>query len=297
MKGGLQWGLPPAGFPPPGGPRRLVRIGFPTTNAASYQLLNYIAIEPVVKGVRGFSELENSALDRAAGKRLRAMGANAGDLFPGVLSRRANGVEELSVEVGVEPFDNGAKVYLTISQRSDAPDEIRLAVRAAAGSAQMEYCILTATMGNKARLRQVWLRDRVVSSRELYGDYTGPDFAPHHYFPLEQLERDKRGDVVAPASNDEADPASVFPFPGTDHWHFAGPKVTQYWKQSRDGIRDDLNCVVNGRFVYWKSHQPIPGGVALENFEFQERFYEGQEFIFGISRSMPRVRGGSVPGG
>ena len=70
----------------------------------------------------------------------------------------------------VEPFDNGARVRLVVSQRSDAPDEIQLAVHAEPGSAPLDYCILTATMGNLARTRLLWLKDEVVSSLRLYPD-------------------------------------------------------------------------------------------------------------------------------
>ncbi len=42
--------------------------------------------------------------------------------------------------------------------------------------------------------------------------------------------------------------------------------------------------VVNARYTYWMSSQPIPGGVAFENFELNERFYPGQQFVFGMTR-------------
>jgi hypothetical protein len=38
-------------------------------------------------------------------------------------------------------------------------------------SAAMDYCVLTATMGNMARTRLLWLRDEVASSLKLYPDY------------------------------------------------------------------------------------------------------------------------------
>jgi hypothetical protein len=48
-----------------------------------------------------------------------------------------------------------------------------------------------------------------------------------------------------------------------------------------------LHVAVNARYTYWQSSRPIPGGVAFENFELRERFYEGQVFIFGITRKTP----------
>ena len=34
--------------------------------------------------------------------------------------------------------------------------------------------------------------------------------------------------------------------------------------------------VVNGRYTYWASKSPIPGGIAYENFELTEPFQSGQ---------------------
>jgi len=300
IRGGLLWAIPPGDFLPPGDPRGLIRIGYPAATNGDYQLVNFIAIEPIVNGQRGFSELEPSQLDHCRGKRLWAIGGTnespgqpPDELVAGRLSHPAPGVEQLDVDIGVEPFENGARVSLTISQRSDAPDEIRLTVHKAPGSADLQYCVLTATMGNEERLRQLWLRGhfwqqhKIVNSRQLYPDYQGDGFAPHQYYPLKRLKRLPNGDVLVCATTDEDDPASVFPFPGTQNWHFRGPKVTQYWKQANDCVRKDLQCVVNGRYTYWQSQTPVPGGIAFENFELQERFYENQEFIFGITRKSP----------
>jgi hypothetical protein len=59
--------------------------------------------------------------------------------------------------------------------------------------------------------------------------------------------------------------------------------------------RDDLHVAVNGRLTYWLSRHPIPGGVAPENFELRERFYQGQRFVFGITRRTPVELGFSSP--
>jgi hypothetical protein len=67
--------------------------------------------------------------------------------------------------------------------------------------------------------------------------------------------------------------------------------VTQYWKKPRGTFRDDLHAAVNARFSYWKNHRPIPSGVSFENFEMREKFYDGQQFIFGITRQTPKELG------
>jgi len=51
------------------------------------------------------------------------------------------------------------------------------------------------------------------------------------------------------------------------------------------------NVRTNRTYTYWRSARPIPGGVAFENFEMQERFHDGQTFIFGITRRTPQELG------
>ena len=298
VRGGLLWALPPGGFRSASGPRGLIRVGFPTATNGGYNLINFIAVEPIVNGRRGFSELEPSALDQTRGKRLWAVGETnvvpgtaQPPLVPGRLFRPSPGVEQLDVPVQVERFDNGAHVRLLVSQRSDAPDEIRLTVHTDPGSASLDYCILTATMGNLARTRLLWLKDEAVSSLKLYPEHTGEGFAPHQVYPLDRLTRTAQEDVVVAMTTNEDDPASVYPFPGRQFWHYGGFKVTQYWKKPQGTTRDDLHIAVNARYTYWQSRRPIPGGVAYENFELRERFQEGQSFIFGITRQTPAQMG------
>jgi hypothetical protein len=187
----------------------------------------------------------------------------------------------------VEKFENGAHVRLRVVQSSDRPDEIELRVFQEPDSAPLEYCILTATMGNMARTRQLWLDHEMVSSFKVYPDYRGTGFAPHQEYPLSRLHRTASGGVLVALTNDEDDPASVYPFPKSEFWHYAGCKVTQYWAKEAGAFRDDLHAVVNARYTYWQSSRPIPGGVAFENFELRERFYAGQKSIFGITRKTP----------
>ena len=301
VRGGLLWAIPPGGFPAPGGPRGLLRLGYPNLTNGGYQLINFIAVEPIARGRRGLSELEFSRLDRKPGKRLWAMDTTtnsfadaARTLMPGKLSKLASGRERLDVELGVERFENRAHVRLAVSQFSDAPDELQFTVHSEPDSVPLEYCILTATMGNKARTRQLWLKDEAVSSRNLYPELKTDDFAPHQVYPLERLPRTPDQDVVVALTTDEENPSAVFPFPGRRSWHYDGYKLTQYWKKPRGSFRDDLQVAVNARYTYWQSHQAIPGGVAFENFELRERFYDGQTFVFGLTRKTPEELGVST---
>jgi hypothetical protein len=262
--------------------------------AKRYDLINFIAIEPIVGGQRGFSELEHSQLDGVAGKRIWAESSGSvltTNLVPEQLRKRSDGQEELEVGLRVEKFENGAHVRLVVLQRSDRPDEIQLSVFQEPDSARLEYCILTATMGNMVRTRQLWLTHEMVSSLEVYPGYRGIGFAPQREYPLSRLHRTAAGGVLVAVTNDEQDSASVYPFPHSELWHYAGCKVTQYWAKEAGAFRDDLHAVLNGRYTYWQSSRPIPGGVAFENFELREYFFDGQKSVFGISRQTPQDLG------
>jgi hypothetical protein len=173
---------------------------------------------------------------------------------------------------------------------------VSFAVHAEDYSTDMKYCILTATMGNFARLRRIWLRDRVVDSGELYADYDDIHFAPATIFPLDTLCRTELGDIIVRAATDETDPASVRPFANRPAWRWPGGVYTQYWKKPAGKYRPDLRLRVNARKVYWASTQPIPGGISFENIELQERFYPGQEFIYGITEGSPKFDNSYQPG-
>ena len=293
LRGGLVFGIQPSGTSKKaGGPRGLIGIGYPVLDHEEHDLINFIAVEPVVQGRKGFSELESSRLDGVPGKRIWAS-AKLGEVQsemsvePGKLTQPMAGVEQLEVVLHVERFDNGAHVSLVVRQRSDAPDEIQITVHQEPDSAPMEYCILTATMGNKARARLLWLKDEVLTSQRLYPEYREPGFAPHSIFPLKRLRRTADGGVLVAITTDEQNPAAVFPFPGTRHWYYGGAKVTQYWRKPAKTFGDELCAAVNARYTYWQSRQPIPGGIAFENFELREPFADGKCFIFGITRRTP----------
>jgi hypothetical protein len=293
LRGGLLWAIAPAGFRG-GEPRGLIRLGYPVLQDDRYDLINFIAIEPIVNGHRGFSELEHSQLDGLGGKRIWAehpLNDAQTNVASGQLRKRADGREILETALQVEKFENGAHVKLVIGQRQDKPVEIELSVFQEPDSAPLDCCILTATMGNMARTRRLWLEHEVVNSLELYRDYRDSGFAPHREYPLSSLHRTAEGRVLVAVTNDEADPKAIYPFPQSELWHYGGRKVTQYWVREPGTFRNDLRAIVNGRYTYWRSSTPVPGGIAFENFELKERFYNGQKFVFGITSRTPQELG------
>jgi hypothetical protein len=294
-RGGLQFAIHPGGFTRgEGGPRGLIRIGYPTLPEGGYDLINFIAIEPVVGKTRGLSELEKSSVDGKQGRMFWAAALDSAKsnnnesapVDPGTITTLPDGVEKLAVPLRIEKFANGAHVRLLLSMRSDATDELRLTVHTEADSAPMESCILTATMGNKARTRLLWLKSGPVSSLKIFGDYRESHFTRHSFFPLDRLPRTAGGDVLVAITTDENIPADSNA--GLSRgWRYRGEKVTQYWRKPAADLHDSLRCAVNARFKYWMSQTPIPGGLAYENFELNEVFRDGQSFIFGITRRQP----------
>lgn len=281
---GLQIGIPP--IP---GPRGLLRVFTPYLDHPRERLVNFIAVEPIPRGAseRGYSELEPSTLDPGEnGKRFWSMDTPdvAGPRDPlaparGVIDE-IDGVERLSVWIGVERFDNGADVRVLVRFRADRPHEVEVAGFANADSVPLEHLVLTATMGNWARLRRLHLADRVVQPAELWPDHSGTGFTSHGRFPLAELTRDGDAAVVS-ATGDEDDPTAVTYSADTAlHWHFLGRRAVQTWRV--DDPHPDLEVLVNARWSYWASASPIPGGPAYENFEIFEPFRQGAPFRFSV---------------
>jgi hypothetical protein len=288
---GLLFGIHAGDKKGDGEPRGLIRIYSPVLPRGKYDLINFIAVEPIVDGRRGFSEMERSSLDREQGKRMWTAAdsgapADAVKMEPGKITRLASGAEQLELTLRVEKFDNGAHVYLVVTQRSDAPDEIELTVHAEADSKKLEYVMLSATMGNKARARMLWLADRPRTTQELYPDFSGDGFTGTTVFESRQIHRMANGDALVAITPDEAYPSRV-KVRGMDGWYYGGRKVTQYWRKSKGTYGSDLQAAVNARAYYWGLKLPIPGGAAFENFEIREPFHDGQRMRFGVTPKTP----------
>jgi hypothetical protein len=240
-----------------------------------------------------FSELEMSELDPGQrGKRMWAdPGASVPDGIPsGTLETIHVGnatVERLSVRINVERFTaNNAHVYVIASIDSDHPEELRLSTYAESDSPPLDELTLTATMGNYERLRLLWLNDRVVDSRQLFGSYSGNGFDEAYNYTLGEMLRSGDADSIVFCSSNEAAPEDT-PGNSTAHWVYTLPKFTQYWRVPGHDVQPDLRVRVNARRVYWASEAPVLGGIAFENFEVRQRYVPGQTFIYGITRQEP----------
>lgn len=292
-RAGIQIGLAP--LP---GPRGLLRLYAPYVDHAAPRVINFVAVEPVPEGstTRGYSELEPSGIDGLPGKIFWTADLGSNDLrpveepTPGSVVE-VDGTEFLRFRVRVERFDNGAAVDVLVSFRSDRPHEVSLSARHRADSAPLARCVLTATMGNYARLRRLHLVDRVVTPSQLWPGFAGDGFAPHARFPLHELVRTGDGAVLVTATPDEADPERAAYDEGThEHWRYSGRLAEQTWRVPEPDPQ--LELLANARATYWASTSRIPGGPAFENVEIVEPYRPGREYIFGID---PHGEGHATP--
>lgn len=281
---GIQLGLHPLA-----GPRGLLRVFAPYLGQPRDRLLNFVAVEPIAAGdtVRGYSELEHSALDDTQGKRFWSVDA-LHDIAPrdplspasGVVEA-VDGVETLTVFIVSERFANGAAVAVRARFRRDRPHEVALATFALPGSTHLESCILSATMGNYARLRRLHLVGRTATPAELWPGFVGAHFTEHAAFTLVDLPRNADGDLEISATTDEADPsAATYGADVAEHWKYSGSRATQTWIAADPD--PEVRVQVNARTAYWASTASIPGGASFENFELVEPFRQGREFRFRI---------------
>jgi hypothetical protein len=259
--------------------------------------MNFVAIEPIVRGSRGLSELEASTLDRVPGKAMWTGDTLEDDpkarppwqAARGVVST-TGGKKTLTFYVYIEPFANGARPVVEVQLCEDRPHEVAFRVFSARGGAPMRACVLSATMGNYARLRKLWLKDHTVES---YGLYRSAQFRPDGFAEHQQWDIGALlvvgGDAIVAARPDEPDP--VHAAYGGDvhpHWHYQGKTATQYWRAPSG---PNLVARVNARKTYWASTAAIPGGVSFENFELEAPFHPGQKFVFGITPELPVALG------
>jgi hypothetical protein len=271
-------------------------------------MVNFVSVEPVVRGVRGQSELEVGAHGGKPGLQMWTADTEAGALSgvggetppnPRPLDpatpaagrvERLGDTEALTFYLATEPFRNGARPVLRVTLRADRPHEVGFRVHSAPGGARMDSCVLSATMGNYGRLRLLWLRDGAVHARDLW-----PKFVPDRlgFAPWRSWQRDRLlqagGDLLVAATSDEADPAKADYEPGVPaHWRYEGRPATHYWR-TKDA--EGVVARVNGREAYWGGEGRIPGGVAIENFELEAPFAEGQEFWLGVTPDRPEKLG------
>jgi hypothetical protein len=268
-----------------GGPRGLLRIGY-EYNGIIYHI-NYIAVEPVVNGKMEFSEISPSSSDGKWGKQMW-------------IGDTVRTPQTLSLVVYIEKFANGAHPYLKLTINRDRPDELCIEVLHHPDSAPMERCGITATMGNYSRLRNLYLKDTVISSLRLFAGYNGIDFVEKEPYAADRLPRNSRGDLLLiAATNETFEQLASWPQENAylDRWNWRYRPfylLTQYWRKDKTQLNTSLHARVNGRAKYWavasrdpRQYIAIPGGPAFENIELREKYTPGQKVYFALTRKTP----------
>ncbi|NLH48191.1 MAG: hypothetical protein GX444_06260 [Myxococcales bacterium] len=297
IRSGIVLGIHPAivGFAPrtAGGPRGLLRVGYEENGRIHF--INFFALSPVTpRGKRGMSELEDSPTDGRPGILINPYPHDFHERVyewakrqPPPLAEAAriqatpNGAGRLAVVLRYEKFHNGARVYLLATLRADRPQEIEFQFFTEPDCPPLKMCVLSSTFGNLTRLRELLLADRIMNAKKMWPDYQGNGFAEPFFFPLRELARNRAGDVIFAARPDEDRPwegPGFYPHPR---------RLTQYFRVPREEVRPDLRGLVNGRFVFWKTTNPVPGGIAFENVALVEPFHEGARLIYGYADGDP----------
>ena len=280
---GLRIGLAPAP-----GPHGLIRLYAPYLGQEYPRMVNYLSVEPTVKGQAGRdqSELERSR-DRPGERGLTFRPSNylekaaPSDNLPSGLSTPSAGTLRLFVHS--EPFPSGAQPVLEITFHRDHPYEIEIAIHANPDSAPMESCVISATMGNYGLLRRLHLAGgRIEQAPELWSDeqLDALGFLPWRTWSAENLERLPDGRVQVRASSNFPDPSHSSYGPDVPpHWRYRGDHAIHYWR-AESSTRPSV--AVNARRSYWQTGTLIPGGASFENFELRMPFDDGQRLWFGI---------------
>jgi len=288
VDGGIAIGLWPMS-----GPRGLIRIYAPYLGHPPGRMINYVAVEPLIGGRRGLSELEQSALDGAPGKRMWTTATLERSPRPELPWRpvrpklhRIGKAEAMTFFVCVEPFAGGARPIVQVTLRQDRPYEVAFRTFTATGGAKMDACDLTATMGNYARLRRLWLKGGAVEAEKLW-----PGFVPRGP-RLGGFARRRRwgaarmvaigGEAIVSATPGEADPAGAAYDPNVPGpWRYRGRPAVQYWITRQ---RSGLVVGVNGRTTYWNSRAAIPGGCPSRTSSCTPRSGTGRSSVSASRR-------------
>lgn len=290
FKDGIQIGLAPLS-----GPRGLIRLYAPYADQPHLKPFNFIAFEPVNhNNVKGFSEMETSRMDEVQGLRFWSGNSPNANEFPAPEFPAAGKItwtgnqEKLSVYIFSEKFANGSDVYVKATFTAGRPYEVELTTYRPQTAQGVKYFILSATMGNYARLRQLHLKDnRVKTAQQLWPSYTGTGFTNRDVTNKSDMITDAKGGVWFIASPSEDKPWEAVYAPGTAaNWIYRGTTyVTQYLYCPQP--QSMITGQVNGRYSYWLSSSPIPGGIAFENFELVENFQIGASYRFGLYPGKP----------
>jgi hypothetical protein len=282
-KDGIQIALAP--MP---GPQGLIRIYAPYLGAPQGRPVNFLSIEPSAKGQKGRdqSELQQSRV-RPGEQGLSFYASNRLDSFPSD-GRPVTGVCDpqqgtLSLFIHTEPFRNGTRSVVEIVFDRKDRQSFEVITHAAAGSAPMSFCTISATMGNYGLLRRLHLKDSIQEAGKLWdgAETQGMGFFKWKTWGADHFKRLPNGNPCVSLTSNFTDASEAkYDSSVRKNWRYFATMATHYWCTEADA---NPVVAVNARRTYWMTESPIPGGAAFENFELRMPFKEGRRMWFGIT--------------
>ncbi|MEO0447349.1 MAG: hypothetical protein AAF191_14850, partial [Verrucomicrobiota bacterium] len=240
------------GLAPNPGPEGLIRVYAPYLHQAYPRMVNFISIEPLVRGeaARGQSELEMSR-DRPGEQGLSfwATGSLSEKRrpdapFPGFVDSVTG---SLHVFIHTEPFANGAQPVVECVFVSEAPREVLFIVHAGRESADMAQCVLSSTMGNYGLLRRLHFGNELaVTTRDLWEESDRLDrlgFYPWRTLAVSHAALLSSGRYQVGLSSDVRAPSDADYEEGVPKgWRYAGKKAFSVSRNDifKYGLRDSF---------------------------------------------------------
>ena len=286
-KDGVQIGLAPTG-----GPQGLIRIYAPHLGNAHPRVINFVSIEPTVRGQSGRdqSELQESR-DRPGERGLSFWASETVESGPRPVKIPAGIYDAknrvLRVFIHTETFANGAKPIVECVFDAKQSRQVHFILHSAQDSAHMQWCTLSATMGNYSLLNRIGLRaGQFKTAQELWKN-TQPEangFMPWKEWGASFLNKTPYRMYYATLTSTFDDPANAeYEADVPPEWRYHGPrsKITWIAEPSANPI-----VAVNGRETFYGTDTRIPGGVSFENFEMRIRFRNRLKLWLEVSKDV-----------
>lgn len=288
------------GIWPNSGPRGLVRLYAPYLDLPALKPINYIAIEPVVRGARALPEIEKSLTDGETGTHIAVLNDRPERWQDGMKNQAKQADQRLvrasdsqskafSVWLVSEPMRNGAQTLVEAYFDPASPYTVQLTCFASPPSAMLDQCILTSTMGNFARLRSLSMATGALLIDQVYDSSKPLDswgFLAAQTWPANKLP-EQGGDWVFSARADGKPLDAALEAQVPPAWQYRGKAAEQFWRVSRvQPWSAAMRARVNARRSFWPDRtgqsRLIPGGASFENVELEAPFVQGQSWVYGI---------------
>lgn len=220
------------GISPTLGPHGLLRIFAPHVGVPYPNRINYLSIEPTSQRhpVRDQSELAISR-ERNGRRGLQFLSSNS-KRRPGNTNQPATGVmssdeKTLRVFIHTEAFPGGALPIIEVVFQAGNPEDVQFRVHQDPGGEPMSECVLSATMGNYAMVREVRLPgNKTHIANQLWRPDEEKDYL--NFFPWrswklpEQMSDDRPSSQLRVSAFSDTRHAKAYPDSVPNRWRYSG---------------------------------------------------------------------------